>query len=104
MGKEPTWGKKAPDADVEGWPKDEAGQTVAPAFLVHTAGLDFEDSMTVSMLQAFGIPTIKRYPGDGEFGNIILGVSGGGVDIYVPETMLSEARDILSAEVQEDEL
>jgi hypothetical protein len=58
--------------------------------------------MAVNLLEAFGIPTISAYPNDGEFGKLILGFSGTGMDIYVPETMLDDARNIISGDVLPD--
>lgn len=97
------WGRRGEDRAAELWPKDENGEPLAPAFLLHTDELDYDDELTLSMLRAFGIPALRRYPQNGEFGSVILGMSGNGVDIYVPETMLADARNIISAEISEDE-
>jgi len=97
------WGKREPEVDFENWPKTEDGELVAPAFLLHTDSFDYDDVMTMNMLKAFGIPVVKRYPHNGEFGKIIIGMSGEGVDLFVPETMLADAHNILSAEIEEDE-
>ena len=43
-------------------------------------------------LKAYGIPCLKNYPGDGQFGKIMLGMSGYGVEILVPETLLADAQ------------
>ena len=45
----------------------------------------------------------RKAPGDGSFGEVFLGSSGFGVDIYVPETMLEDAQNIVSADILEDE-
>jgi ABC-type Na+ efflux pump permease subunit len=37
------------------------------------------------------------------FGKLIIGHAGGGVDIFVPETLLEDAKDILSAEVVDED-
>ena len=55
------------------------------------------------MLEAYGIPTIRQHPNDGDFGKLILGMSGSGVDIYVPETELAAALELLNGEVVEDD-
>jgi hypothetical protein len=85
------------------WPEATPGEPVAPAFLTHVDGgtLDFE--MTLSLLGAYGIPTLTQYPREGVIGQVIAGFPGGGLDIYVPETLLDEARDILSADAVRDD-
>lgn len=95
------FGKKKKLKDV--WPKQANGEPVSPAFLTHIGGNPLDMQVTLSLLEAYGIPAIDRYPNDGDFGRLIIGHAGGGSDIYVPETMLAEAKDILSAEVVEDE-
>ena len=35
-----------------------------------------DDVLLVNMLEAYGIPCLKNYPGDGQFGKIMLGMSG----------------------------
>ena len=96
------WGKSLPGELTEIWPKDEEGQFVAPAFLCHCTGFDMDDVMTMNLLQAYGIPSLQQYPGDGAFGKLILGMSGNGVDIYVPETMRGDAAELLKG-MPEDE-
>ena len=93
----------ARDKGVVGdWPKTDSGEFVAPAFLEHVSG----DSITLnkerSMLWSFGVPTVCTYPNNGELGNVVLGYAGGGVDIFVPETMLDDARNILSGTLDEN--
>ena len=53
--------------------------------------------MLVSMLR-YGITCLKRFPENGVLGRVVLGISGTGADIYVPDTMLEEARNILEGE------
>ena len=43
------------------------------------------------MLEAYGVPCVRQYPNDGGFGKLIMGMSGTGVDIYVPQSMLNDA-------------
>lgn len=80
------------------WPKTEGGEPVSPAFLTHVGGNPMDMQIVLSLLEAYGIPAVDRYPNNGDFGRLILGHAGGGVDVYVPETMLEEAKDILAAE------
>ena len=86
----------------ENWPKTDMGEPVPPVFLQHVLGSQIDTDMAVNLLEAFGIPTICVYPNDGEFGKLILGFSGTGMDIYVPETMLDDARNIISGDVVAD--
>ena len=87
----------------DNWPKTDTGERVEPVFLEHLTGSEGEVQMEVNMLSAFGIPVLYKYPNDGEFGKLILGFAGTGVDVYVPATMLEDARNILSADIQEEE-
>jgi len=88
---------------LERWPKTAEGDPVPPVFLAHTIPNNFADEMMVNLLEAYGIPTMRQYPNDGDFGKLILGMSGGGVDIYVPETELAAALDLLNGEVMEED-
>ena len=98
---QPEWGRqKLPGELLEKWPRDEQGQPVRPVFLVHRSSLSMDDELTVSLLDAYGIPAVRQYPNYGDFGRLILGVAGTGTDIYVPETMRDEALLLIEGEVQ----
>ena len=97
------WGFSKKKKIWDSWPKKEDGELVAPAFLLHAGGNPLETEMTLGLLEAYGVPSVCQYPNDGEFGKLIIGYAAGGVDIFVPVTQLEEARDILSAEVVDDE-
>ena len=60
------------------WPKDDRGEPVSPKMLTHCTSLDMADTMLVSMLRAYGIPAMIIHPGDGDFGKVMLGMSGTG--------------------------
>lgn len=85
------------------WPKDENGENETPAFLCNLMGLDLNDEITVNMLESYGIPCFCTYPGDGAFAKVVLGMSGEGTDIYVPESRLEEARGLCENAVIEEE-
>ena len=85
------------------WPKTEDGKPVPPAFLVHLNARDLEGQIVVSMLESADIPVMIQHPNDGDFGKIILGFSGTGIDIYVPAPLLEDAREMLESEFEEDE-
>lgn len=99
-----TWGRAPLPGDIlKIWPKDEQGELVAPALLTHCASNDLMDVMLVSMLMSYEIPAFMAHPGDGDFGKVMLGMSGTGSNIYVPETMLEDAKNLMEAE-PDDEL
>jgi len=85
------------------WPKTPEGESVPPAFLVRVSDVNMESGLYLNLLEAYGIPCVCAYPGDGSFGRVLLGMSGLGTDIYVPETLLGDAQDIISAHIIEDE-
>ena len=87
---------------TDNWPKDENGELIPPAFFEHIAGSQLDVDMELNLLDAYGIPTVLQYPNDGDFGKIILGFAGGGVDIFVPETMLEDAKNIVSGDIEFD--
>ena len=87
----------------DNWPLDEKGERVKPAFLQHVSGTQVDIDLATHMLSSFGIPVFYQYPNDGEFGKLIFGFAGPGADIFVPETMLEDARNILSADIQEED-
>lgn len=86
------------------WPVMENGEPEKPVFLISASGFDLECEMTVSLLRSFEIPVLRRYPGGGGLGKVCLGFSGSGTDLFVPESMLDKAREVLDAPpVDEDE-
>lgn len=87
----------------ERWPRDEKGETIRPARLTSCSPLDMQAQMTQGLLESYGIPSIRVAPGDGQFGELILGMSGTGVDILVPETMLDDAKALLEADNDEEQ-
>ncbi|MDR0838145.1 MAG: hypothetical protein LBN99_00720 [Oscillospiraceae bacterium] len=74
------------------WPKAaEGGDIVPPALLTTAIYDDMDVEITLNLLRAYGIPTDKRWQRKTH-----------GVDIFVPETMLDEARDLLAAIPEEE--
>lgn len=86
------WGRSLPGDLLKRWPRDADGELVPPALLTKCTGVDMDDVLLVNMLEAYGIPCLKNYPRDGQFGKIMLGMSGYGVEILVPETLLADAQ------------
>lgn len=101
MEKETDWSKSDQSRLYERWPKDGNGEPEAPALLCNCKSLDFSDELRINMLEAYGIPCLRIYPGDGSFSKVILGMSGQGVDIYVPASLLEEAQELCRAEAEE---
>ena len=90
-----TWGKTPSDLS-DRWPKTEAGELEAPAFLTSTVEADAQADLIVQMLRAYDIPVIKKYDKDGTLGKVVLGMSGYGVSLYVPQSMLEDAQNLLT--------
>lgn len=97
------WGRALVGQLLKRWPKDERGEPVEPVFLCRKKCVDLDDELTVNMLEAYGIPCLRTYPGDGGFGRVVLGMSGNGADIYVPCTMLEDAAKLIEEESAENE-
>ena len=102
--KNEVWDKAGAGLVYDRWPKDAEGRPEESAFLCTCGNTDLSDELTVNMLEAYGIPCLRDYPGDGAFGRVIMGASGTGVDIYVPKTMLEEAKMLIEGEENDEEL
>ena len=98
------WGRADLTGLAERWPKREDGQREPARFFCHCTCVDMEDRLLVNMLEAYGIPCLRSYPGDGGFGRVIMGASGTGVDIFVPKSMLEEATMLIEGENCDEEL
>lgn len=103
MDQQPEWGRSLPGELLDSWPKEQNGDYVKPAKLTSCSQLDMGDIITESLLDSAGIPHFKLFPHYGGFGNLMLGTSAEGVDIYVPETLLDDANSILKGEGNNDE-
>lgn len=99
-----SWGRREYGKVYKIWPRTADGQTEPPAFLIHCSPLDLEADMIQSLLESYNIPSIRRLPGDGAFGQVILGMSGNGIELYVPQSMLEEAQALLEGEPDHDKL
>mgnify|MGYP002627299187 CR=1 FL=1 len=93
---------RLPGELMERWPKDAQGAPVPPAFLTHCGSTDLADVILVNMLEAYDIPVMILHPGDGDFGKVVLGLSGTGSRIYVPETLYEQAKELMEAEPNDD--
>lgn len=95
------WGRNMPGELLARWPRDEAGELDAPVYLCHCGPLDMEEALTVSRLESYGIPCLRQYPNSGDFGRLIIGVSGTGVDLFVPASLWADACELLRAPDEE---
>ena len=100
----PSWGRRSPGELSRHWPKKENGEWEAPVYLCHCKGLDMDETMLVSRMESYGIPCLLQYPNDGEFGKLILGVSGSGVDVFVPESTWADACELLKEPEEMEEM
>ena len=99
-----SWGMHEHGKDYKAWPKGPDGEPEEPAFLTNRSQVDLASDMVRNMLDAFGIPSVARYPGDGVFGKVMIGMSGSGVDIFVPKSLLADAQELLKGVPEEDGL
>ena len=99
------WGRESYGGLLERWPKGADGEPEKPVRLCTCESVDMSDELKINMLEAYGIPCLRAYPGDGCFGKLILGMSGQGVDILVPESMYEDADALCNEEgvVEEDD-
>lgn len=99
------WGRKEPVGSLlKNWPRLEDGSLEPPVFLCHSAGDQYGDVITVNMLEAFGIPCVSMNSNDGDFGEVILGMSVTGADLFVPESMYEDAELLLKGDHENEEL
>ena len=96
------WGRLVRGELYERWPKDENGEPEEPVFLGTAVNLNYFDELTINMLEAYGIPCLRQYPGDGTFGKLILGMSGQGTEIYVPKSMVEDAANLCTYNAEKD--
>ncbi|MDR2501633.1 MAG: hypothetical protein LBC78_00070 [Oscillospiraceae bacterium] len=95
------WSKKGKNTPPA-WPANSRGEPEAAAFLCRTDGAGYELEIRRGLLTAYGIPTTSLHSGEGIVGAVIFGAPQGGSDIFVPESMLEDARALISAEISDD--
>ena len=96
------WGEFMDGALLDRWPRTKSDEPEEPAFLCTRSSTDFSDKLLVNMLQAYDIPSLSMERGNGNLGRVYLGISGYGVDIYVPESLLNDARQLCEEENNEE--
>ena len=96
------WGRRdAVGSLLDRWPKAADGKPERPVFLCHRSSVDMADKLTAGKLQAYGIPVLTRLPGDGQFGELVLGMAGLGADLFVPESQAEDARELIKEETED---
>ena len=85
------------------WPLDENGEREKAVLLTHTLDEKAEAELLISMLAAYEIPAFPYYDKEGATGRVISGFSGFGADIYVPQSMLEDAKSIMQAQPVDEE-
>jgi len=85
------------------WPLDDHGEKEKAVLLKRCFDSPADNDMVISYLQAYGVPCFAYYDKEGGAGKVINGFSGYGVELYVPESRLQEAQDLLSAQPMEED-
>ncbi len=101
MGK---WSLNFSDGILQRWPMTDNGHFVPPAHLAHISGDSVYAEGLQSKLNTFDVASICRFPNVAEIGQQLANRLHGGVDIFVPTTLLEKAKSILSAEIEEDKV
>ena len=90
-----TWGQFQDAELLRSWPRRENGEPEEPAYLCLRSCNDLADQLTVNMLKAYGIPCLCMERAEGSLGRVVLGISGYGVEIYVPSSLLEDAKALI---------
>jgi len=96
------WGEFMGGALLEQWPRNEQDEPEEPALLCSITSKNLSDQLVVNMLQACGIPSLCLERGNGSLGKLYLGISGYGTDIYVPVSLLHDAKMLYKEEYNEE--
>ena len=88
--------------DTPDWPIDAQGEKEKAVLLTSTFDSTADADMLISLLAAYRIPCFKYYELDGGAGKVINGFSGYGASLYVPASLLEDAKEILEAQPVEE--
>ena len=89
--------------DTPDWPVDAQGEKEKAVLLTSTFDSTADADMLISLLAAYRIPCFKYFDYEGGAGKVINGFSGYGASLYVPQSRLEEAQELLQAQPVEDE-
>ena len=98
-----TWGQYQHGELLDSWPRKDNGEPIEPQYLCTRTCNDMADQLTVNMLRAYGIPCLCMERAEGSLGRVVLGISGYGVEIFVPETLLNDAKILIEEETNTNE-
>jgi ribosomal protein S18 acetylase RimI-like enzyme len=73
---------------------DDQKDLDGPAFLINVSG-EINAEMLEEILQNANIPVMRKYPGSGQYMQLVMGASICGVDLYVPAEQLEEANKLI---------
>ena len=90
----------APDAPE--WPVNAKGEKERAVLLTSTFDSTADADMLISLLAAYRITCFKYFDYEGGAGKVINGFSGYGASLYVPASLLEDAKEILEAEPVEE--
>ena len=80
---------------LKNWPKNPDGTPEPPALLETDADFEAYGGLILSKLEAYGIPVVTRYGKNGQLGRVLGGFSAAGVEIFVPRSLLEDAKELL---------
>ncbi len=86
---------------LERWPKGPDGEPEQAVKLESQADFAAYSGIHCSILEAYGIPFLARRSGTGELGLLYGGWSTDGVELFVPASLLEEARQLLTAPAED---
>lgn len=86
------WGRSLPGDLLKRWPRRCGRRTGAPGAADQVHGRGYGRRAAGQYAGGLWHPLPEKLPGDGQFGKIMLGMSGYGVEILVPETLLADAQ------------
>jgi pyrophosphatase PpaX len=87
---------------VMGKELNESEETTGAALLM-TVKDDLQANVVESLLKAYGIPIRRAYKGNDVFGKVVMGLTVNGIDLYVPSSVLLEARGLVENVAPEGE-
>ena len=96
-------GASLPGDLYERWPKDEAGQPEPPVYLCTARASTWTRRCSSRVWRRSASRACANTPNDGQFGKLILGISGSGVDIFVPASVWEDACELIRESDDETE-
>ena len=92
------WGK----SEKLDWPKLENGEPEPPALLCEATNKD-EFQRVMMFMRGCGIPVVEQMPGNMPFTTVLFGSEILGGSVFVPESLLEDAKILLESPPPEDD-